>query len=139
MEGAVSSDELAAAMPKALAAGTVVPIFCTAAKKDKDIGVAELLDALATYALSPLQGKQRTAVKGTGDKAESIELKPDPAGEFVGQVFKTVTDKFVGNLSFVRVFPGKFKAEQPLVNARTGKSARTGGLLADAGQEARSR
>ena len=35
-----------AALPKALAAGTVVPILCTAAKKDKDIGVAELLDAI---------------------------------------------------------------------------------------------
>src|SRR5207302_1280358 len=47
MEGSVSAEELAAAIPKALAAGTVVPIFCTSAKKDKDVGVAELLDALA--------------------------------------------------------------------------------------------
>ena len=53
--------------PKALAAGTVIPIFCTSAKKD--IGVAELLDALASYALSPVQGKHRTAIKGQGDKA----------------------------------------------------------------------
>src|SRR5439155_12683583 len=59
LEGNVSAEELTAALPKALATGTVMPIFCTSAKKD--IGIAELLDALATYALSPVQGKPRTA------------------------------------------------------------------------------
>src|SRR5207248_2485683 len=55
-------------------------------------------------------------------------LEPDPNGEFVGQVFKTLTDKFVGNLSFIRVYSGTYKPEQPLFNTRTGKSARIGGL-----------
>ena len=61
-----------AALPKALAAGTVLPIFCTAAKKD--IGVPELLDAISKYALSPVQGKQRPATKGTGDKAQRVSV-----------------------------------------------------------------
>ncbi len=103
MEGAISADELAAALPKALAAGTVIPIFCTAAKKDKDLGIAELLDALADYALSPPRGRARRRSRdgrqGRGNPAEA-----DAAGEFVGQVFKAITDKFVGNLSFIRVF-----------------------------------
>jgi elongation factor G len=127
LEGAVSAEELTAALPKALAAGTVVPIFYTSAKKD--VGVAELLEAVAAYALSPLQGKKRTATKGQGDKAQEVVLEPDPAGEFVGQVFKALTDKFVGNLSFIRVWSGTFNPEQALFNARTDKSARTGGLL----------
>ena len=58
-----------------------------------------------------------------------MTLEPSESGEFVGQVFKTLNDKFVGNLSFFRVFSGKITAEQPLVNVRTGKSSRTGGLL----------
>ncbi len=127
MEGSVSGAELVAALPKALASGTVVPIFCASAKKD--IGVAELLDALAQYALSPLQGKPRTAIKGSGDKAAEVTLEASESGEFVGQVFKTLSDKFVGNLSFIRVFAGKLSGEQGLVNLRTGKSSRTGGLL----------
>src|SRR5262245_31736656 len=61
----VRADELKAALPRALAAGTVIPIFCTSSKKDKDIGIAELLDGLAAFALSPVQGKRRTAVKGS--------------------------------------------------------------------------
>lgn len=129
LEGSVSNDEVMAALPKALAAGTVVPIFCTAAKKDKDVGIAELLEAITNYCLSPAQGKKRTATKGQGDKAQEVVLEPSPSGEFVGQVFKTVTDKFVGNLSFIRVFSGSYSPDQPLVNARSDRSARSGGLL----------
>src|SRR5579872_3215445 len=81
MEGAVTTEELTAALPKALAAGTVVPIFCTAAKKDKDIGIQELLDAIVAFGLSPDQGKIRTATRGSGDKAEEIKLVPNPSGE----------------------------------------------------------
>ncbi len=126
--GTVSDEELNAAVPKAIAAGTLIPIFCTCAKKDKDIGIAELLDAIGLFALSPTQGKPRKATKGSGDKATEVEVKPDPAGECIGLVFKALTDKFVGNLSFIRVFSGTFKPEQPLFNARTDKSARSGGF-----------
>src|SRR5262249_1503159 len=105
LEGSVSADELAGVLPKALAAGTVIPIFCASAKKD--IGISELLDALATFALSPVHGKRRAGTKGQGDKATQVTLEPTESGEFVGQVFKTLSDKFVGNLSFFRVYSGK--------------------------------
>lgn len=127
MEGNVTGEELASAIPKALAAGTVVPIFCTSAKKD--VGVKELLDGLVRYALSPAQGKRRVAVKGQGDGAQEVPLEPSESGEFEGQVFKTLNDKFVGNLSFIRVYSGKLAGDQPIVNLRTGKSSRTSGLL----------
>src|SRR5262245_38146752 len=127
-EGDVSADELATALPKALAAGTVVPIFCTSTRKDKDIGVTELLDAVTKFAPSPKTGVKRKATKGTGDKAAEVVLEPEGA-EFDGQVFKTLSDKFVGTLSFFRVFSGKLVGDQPLFNVRSGKSSRTGGLL----------
>jgi elongation factor G len=133
LEGNVSTQELMAALPQALATGTVIPVFCTAAKKDT--GIAELLDALANYALSPAHGKKRTGTKGHGDKTAQVVLEPDPAKEFVGQVFKSVTDKFVGTLSFIRVFEGTYTAEQPLYNTRTDRSGRTSGLLLMQGNE----
>jgi elongation factor G len=133
LEGSVSGEELTTALPKALAAGTVIPIFFTSAKKD--IGVAELLEALSTYALSPVQGRKRTATKGQGDKAAEVTVEPAESAEFLGQVFKTLSDRFVGNLSFFRVYAGKLTAEQALVNVRTGKSARTGGLLQMQGKQ----
>jgi elongation factor G len=64
-----------------------------------------------------------------------VELEPSESSEFVGQVFKTLTDKFVGNLSFFRIYSGKITTEQPLANARTGKSARSGGLLLMQGKQ----
>jgi elongation factor G len=133
MEGTVSAEELIAVIPKALATGTVTPIVCTSAKKD--IGITELVDTLCQFALSPVQGKKRTATKGQGDKAQEVTLEPSESAEFVGQVFKTLSDKFVGNLSFFRVFSGKLTAEQPIINVRTGKSSRTGGLLQMQGKQ----
>jgi len=128
-EGEISTDQLAAALPGALAAGTIIPIFCTAAKKDKDIGVAELLEAIAKYAPSPVMGVKRKAVKGSGDKATEVAVEPTETGEFVAQVFKTLSDKFVGNLGFFRVLSGKIAGEQQLHNMRNGKSARIAGLI----------
>ncbi len=128
-QGEISTDELAAALPEALAAGTIIPIFCTAAKKDKDIGVAELLEAITQYAPSPVKCPKRKGIKGTGDQATEVTIEPSEEGEFVAQVFKTLSDKFVGNLAFFRIFSGKIGAEQQLHNMRNNKSARISGLI----------
>ncbi len=136
MEGTVTADELTGAIPKALAAGTVIPIFCTSAKKD--VGVKEMLDALCRFTLSPAQAPRRQAIRGSGDKAEEVVLEARENGEFVAQVFKTLSDKFVGNLSFLRVYSGKITGDQPLVNVRTGKSSRSGGLLQMQGKQQKS-
>jgi elongation factor G len=129
-EGDLSTDELTAALPKALAAGTAIPILCTAAKKDKDIGVAELLDAIVKDAPSP-----KTAVKRKGTKAGAeVVIEPSETGEFVGQVFKTISDKFVGTLSYFRVLSGKLTPEQPLLSLRTGRGGRSSGLLLPQGK-----
>jgi elongation factor G len=125
-EGTVADAELTAAIPKAMAAGTVIPIFCTASKKDKDIGVAELLDAIAKDAPSPVTGVKRKALKA--DKSETV-LEPIESGEFVAQVFKTLSDKFVGTLSFFRVLSGKLTADQPIISQKTGRGNKSSGLL----------
>lgn len=128
-EGEISTEALAEALPGALAAGTIIPIFCTAAKKDKDIGLAELLEALTKYAPSPAKGHRRKGTKGSGDNATEVVIEPAENGEFVAQVFKTLSDKFVGNLAFFRILSGSIKAEQQLVNLRNGKSARVSGFI----------
>jgi elongation factor G len=125
--GEVSTEEVLSALPRALAAGTVIPIFCASAKKD--LGIAELLDAMVAFSLSPAQGKTRSVTKKQGGETVTVELKPEPSGEFIGQVFKTVTDKFVGNMSFVRIYQGTYSADQQIINARTDRGGRTGGLF----------
>jgi elongation factor G len=122
-EGDISKEELEAAIPHALEAGTVIPIFCTAAKKE--IGIDELMDALATESLSPLHAQVRLNGIMNG-KADHFGTEN---GVFIGQVVKSVNDKFVGNLSFIRVVSGKMDSTHPLINLRTGKSSRIANLL----------
>jgi elongation factor G len=124
-DGDLTTEEVLAALPKALAEGTVVPVFCTAACKGKDVGIAELLDGIAKLTLSPDLAKPRLAANG----AAPTPLKADPREKFVAEVFKVVNDKFIGNLSFLRVFSGTYRPDQPLINTRTDKPARSGGLM----------
>ncbi len=126
-EGEVSVAELEADVTKALDAGTLIPIFCTSAKKD--VGVKELLEALSKYGLSPQFSRKRLAGIEVTSNGTRHQLEPSENEEFVAQVFKVVNDKFVGHLSFVRVIAGKLQHNHNVINLRTGASLRVGHLL----------
>jgi elongation factor G len=126
-EGEVSVAELEADITRALDAGTLIPIFCTSARKD--IGVKELLEALSRYGLSPSFARKRLAGLQVGNNGKTHQLEPTEQEEFVGQVFKVVNDKFVGHLSFIRVIAGKLQHNHNVVNLRSGQTLRVGHLL----------
>jgi elongation factor G len=132
LEGAaVSAEELARALPKALAQGRVVPIVCTSAKKD--VGVAELLDFMARFAPSPLDVPAKKAVGPDG----TSEADRAPGGPLSGQVFKSIADPFVQRLSYIRLYSGTLPGDQPLHNYRVSKASRMGGLFKPFGKELR--
>jgi len=124
----LSQEEIAGGISKAIASGTLIPIFFASSKAD--IGVDELMDALADYAPSPLDVK-RTALKGE----EEVELAPDPDQPLVAQVFKTRIDPFVAKMSYIRVFSGTLKKDTPVVDLRTGQTLRFSQLLEIQGAE----
>jgi elongation factor G len=126
-EGQVTLAELEADITKAMDAGTLIPIFCVSAKKDK--GVKELLDALSRYGLSPVFARKRIEGLQVGANGAAHQLQPTEQEEFVGQVFKVVNDKFVGHLSFIRVIAGKLQHNHNVVNLRNGQTLRIGHLL----------
>jgi elongation factor G len=125
VEGEVSPQELEAAIPKALAAGTLIPIFCTSAKKN--IGVKELLDALSRHGLSP--GYARRWQEGLAANGAARKIEPTEASEFLGQIFKVVNDRYVGHLSFIRVLAGRLTPNQQIHDVNTNKSIKIGQLL----------
>ncbi|MFO0848746.1 MAG: elongation factor G [Gemmataceae bacterium] len=127
LEGAVTADELEAAVPKALAAGTLIPIFCTSATKD--VGVKELLDALSRYGLSPSYAKRRLEGMTVGNNGQAKPVEPTEASEFLGQVFKVVNDRYVGHLSFIRVLAGKLTPNHQIYDVNTGRAVKVGQLL----------
>jgi elongation factor G len=126
-EGEVTVAELDADITRAMDAGTLIPIFCCSAKKDK--GVRDLLDALCRYGLSPAFARKRLEGLQVGANGAAHQLEPTEQEEFVGQVFKVVNDKFVGHLSFVRVIAGKLQHNHNVVNLRNGQTLRVGHLL----------
>ena len=126
-EEAIRPEELEAAIPQAIAAGTLVPIFCTSAKQDK--GVKELLDALSQYGLSPSYARRKLAQLKPPGEANGQNLEPISSADFLGQVFKVVNDRYVGHLSFLRILAGTLTPNQNVINLNTGKSLRLGHLL----------
>ena len=67
--------------------------------------------------------------------ADGSELRVDETGEPAGFVFKTISDPFVGRLSFIKVLSGYMEPSTELVNARTGKKERLGHIYVMMGKE----
>ena len=101
----IKPEELAAAFTTAVTGGTLVPILFTSARKE--LGVEEVLDAIARCAPSPTQAVSRTARKGAGDDAEDVQIEADADGPFCAQVFKVVSDPFVGKIAYLRILSGR--------------------------------
>lgn len=118
-----TDDEIYHAIEHAMAAGTLIPIFCTCAKSG--VGVPELLDAIAHDALTPLD-IVRTAMNGSG---ESLTLTPDAEGPLVAQVFKNRIDPFVSKMSFLRIFSGRLHKEGTIQISGSGKSIKIGSVF----------
>jgi elongation factor G len=127
----VSAEELAKALPKALAQGKIVPIVCTSAKKD--VGVAEFMDFVARYAPSPLD----VPPKKGADPEKKTDLERAPGAALSAQVFKSIADPVVHRLSYIRVYSGTLSTDQPLFNQRTGKGSRIGAMFKLFGKDQR--
>ena len=105
----ITPEELASAFTTALTGGTLVPILFTSARKE--LGVEELLDMIAQCAPSPARAVLRTARRGAGDDAGEVQLKAESGGPLCAQVFKVVSDPFVGKISYLRLLSGSLTAD----------------------------
>jgi elongation factor G len=118
-----SPAELAKLAGRAIAKGTVIPVVCLSGKTGA--GVKELLEILATHGVSPtLVERKATAADG-----QVVEIKADPAGPLVAQVFKTRIDPFVQKLSFIRVFSGTLHKDETVAVVGARKGVKIGPLF----------
>lgn len=121
--GEIDPAKLTGIMSKAIAGGGFVPVFFTNARGE--VGVRELLDFIADYAPSPLEGKQRELVQGE----QRTPVKPDPAAPFVGQVYKVAADaKSNIKYSMVRILSGTIKSDSSIHINDERKAVRPGQL-----------
>ena len=123
----ITEEEIKKALRVATIAGTVVPVLCGTAFKNK--GIQPLLDAVVAYMPSPVDingGK----VNGTDPKTEEpIQRAISDDEPFSALAFKIITDPFVGRLSFFRVYSGVLEKGSYVLNSTKGKKERMGRLL----------
>ena len=102
----------------------IIPVVCGSAFKNK--GVQNLLDAVVDYMPSPLD---IPAIKGLDENGAEVERRADDTEPFAALGFKIMTDPFVGQLTFIRVYSGVLQSGSYVYNATKGKKERIGRLL----------
>ncbi len=121
----ITVDELIAVTRKATLAGSIIPMLCGSAFKNK--GVQTLLDAVCAFLPNPLD---IGSIEGKDpDTNLEIERKPSVDQPLAALAFKIATDPFVGRLCFIRVYSGKIDAGSYVLNMRTGKKERISRLF----------
>jgi elongation factor G len=123
---AISVDELRAALRRATIAMRVFPVICGSAFKNK--GVQPLLDAVVNYLPSPLDVPPMEGYDPDNEERTLIR-KADDAEPFAGLIFKIMTDPFVGQLAFLRVYSGSIQQGDTVYNPRRGRRERVSRLL----------
>ena len=122
----LSTEEIKAAIKKGCLAMEIIPMLCGSSFKNK--GVQTLLDAVIDYLPAPTEVADIRGVDAK-DEEKEISVKSTDDGEFAGLAFKIMTDPFVGQLTFVRVYRGSLESGSYVLNSTKGKKERVGRLL----------
>ena len=123
-EGELTEEEITLGLRTRTIAGEIQPMLCGTAFKNK--GVQRMLDAVIELMPSPLDVK---AIKGFDEDEKEVTRKADDSEKFAALAFKLMTDPFVGQLTFVRVYSGVLKKGDTVYNAVRGKKERIGRIV----------
>ena len=122
--GELSEDEIKAGIRERTIKGEIVPMLCGSAFKNK--GVQAMLDAVIEYMPAPTD---IPPVRGMDENEEPITRKADDGEKFAALAFKLMTDPFVGQLTFVRVYSGVLSKGDTVYNPVRGKKDRIGRIV----------
>lgn len=121
----LSVDEIKRGIKAGCLSMNIIPMLCGSSFKNK--GVQTLLDAVIDFLPAPTEVAD---IKGIDPKTEEeISVKSGDNGEFAGLAFKIMTDPFVGQLTFVRVYRGMLESGSYVLNSTKAKKERVGRLL----------
>ena len=123
-EGDLSEEEITQGLRIRTINSEIQPMLCGTAFKNK--GVQRMLDAVLELMPSPLDVK---AIKGFDEDEKEIVRKADDEEKFSALAFKLMTDPFVGQLTFVRVYSGVLKKGDTVFNSVRGKKERIGRIV----------
>jgi len=123
-EGELTEEEITSGLRARTIAGEIQPMLCGTAFKNK--GVQRMLDAVLELMPSPLDVK---AIRGFDEDEKETTRKADDDEKFAALAFKLMTDPFVGQLTFVRVYSGVLKKGDTVYNAVRAKKERIGRIV----------
>jgi elongation factor G len=123
-DGDLSEEEVIAGLRQRTINGEIQPMLCGSAFKNK--GVQRMLDAVVELMPSPLD---IPPVKGLDEKGNEVERRADDEEKFSALAFKLMTDPFVGQLTFVRVYSGVLRKGDSVYNPIKGKKERIGRIV----------
>ncbi|RXJ87890.1 elongation factor G [Arcobacter sp. CECT 8985] len=123
-EGELSEEEIVAGLKAGCLAMNITPMTCGTAFKNK--GVQTLLDAVAMYLPAPTEVAD---IRGETQDGESVIVPSTDEGEVAALAFKIMTDPFVGQLTFARVYRGQLESGTYVMNSTKMKKERVGRLL----------
>ena len=123
-EGGLSEAEIKSALRARTISGEIVPMLCGSAFKNK--GVQAMLDAVIDYLPSPVD---IPPVKGELEDGSEAERKASDDEPFAALAFKIMTDPYVGQLTFFRVYSGVVTSGDTVYNSVKGKKERLGRIL----------
>jgi elongation factor G len=118
--------EIMAGLRKGTIAQMIFPVFCGSAFKNK--GVQNMLDAVVDLLPSPLEVPPVEG-RSIDNPEETIVRRSDDKEPFSALVFKIITDPFVGQLVFIRVYSGKLNAGDTILNVAKSREERVGRLV----------
>ncbi|KAA3653373.1 MAG: elongation factor G [Proteobacteria bacterium] len=122
--GELSEAQIMAGLRRRTIACEIQPMLCGTAFKNK--GVQRMLDAVIEFMPSPTEVP---AVMGIDDDGNDATRKSDDSEKFSALAFKLMTDPFVGQLTFIRVYSGVLDSGDSVLNSVKGKKERIGRLL----------
>ncbi|RZL47194.1 MAG: elongation factor G, partial [Variovorax sp.] len=120
----LTEEEIKAAIRQRTIAGEIQPMLCGSAFKNK--GVQAMLDAVIEYMPAPTD---IPPVSGTDEDEAPVVRQADDGEKFSALAFKLMTDPFVGQLTFVRVYSGVLKKGDSVYNPVRGKKERIGRIV----------
>ncbi|MBA3593276.1 MAG: elongation factor G [Polaromonas sp.] len=123
-EGDLSEEEIKLGIRTRTIASEIQPMYCGSAFKNK--GVQRMLDAVIEFMPSPID---IPPVKGMDEDEAPVTRKADDEEKFSALAFKLMTDPFVGQLTFVRVYSGVLKKGDSVYNPIKGKKERIGRIV----------
>ena len=122
---ALTEDEIVSALRARTLAGEIQPVLCGSAFKNK--GVQRMLDAVVEYLPAPTDIPPVAGVNPKDDSPASREASDEE--KFSALAFKLMNDKYVGQLTFIRVYSGVLKSGDTVINSVKGTRERVGRLV----------